>query len=160
MRSRSSAASRRLPAPAVDHEAIDVLTDLRIKVVQQAAEGAFLLPAATAKDEAAGSRARARMHPGDCSVRRVSGTPLLGGLAAAGGLSLAVWLAALLDLAGPGGWSPSPRTIDRRCRALAVRLDRGAGSGRGLTLPSHPPALLAQDYPGDWRVVPRRRSLA
>ena len=49
------AASRRLPAPAVDHEAIDVLTDLRIKVVQQAAEGAFLLPAATAKDEAAGS---------------------------------------------------------------------------------------------------------
>ena len=92
------------------------------------------------------------MHPGDCSVRRVSGTPLLGGLAAAGGLSLAVWLAALLDpaqslAAGARRRGRSTGGAERWPSVSIVVPARDEASPRTLR------ALLAQDYPGDWRVV-------
>ena len=87
-------------------------------------------------------------------MRRVSGTPLLGGLAAAGGLSLAVWLAALLDPAR--AWRLEPVAENDRPeepeRWPSVSIMVPARDEASL-LPRTLPALLAQDYPGDWRVV-------
>ncbi len=153
-------AARSLSVAAVDDEARGIFGDVWIEVVQQAAKRSFLLPSAAAQGRAARGaggrveRRRGLVHRGDCSVPRVSGTPLLVGLAGAGGASLALWLAALLDPARP--WDLQPQAEDDRVADPAswppVTVVVPARN-EAAYLPRTLPALLEQDYPAEWRVV-------
>ena len=81
--------------------------------------------------------------------------PVFLAAASAGGLALVAWLAVLLDPARAWDLRPSPRTSRRRPspppgRRVAVLVP---ARNESASLPATLPALLAQDYPGDWRVV-------
>jgi len=84
----------------------------------------------------------------------MSGSALRLGLVAAGGLSLAAWIAILADPRRPWDLEPIGEDLDSpgppswpSVTAVVPARDEAA------LLPTTLPALLAQDYPGSWRVV-------